>query len=228
MSFVACDLDKTKLPTERDVMQYLMFVRDEKNRSARQNVGFRDVITSVSGVIAELWNQAGIPIISSGAVFGKLASVEERHRSVVKTPSKYVAKDWDRLFKICLCHCNIEHEDGLRCQCTPHNKIPNNAIHYYIDQCGPRLLTFDSFGDAEGDAAVGGAMADVLMDDAFSASSSGIGQPSSTGYCPSEGEIEDFTRSQREQNPPSDDEGEEQRLNVTKAALTSFCMALDR
>lgn len=211
--FVACDLDKTKLPTERDVMQYLMFLR-----SAERKVSYSGVFKPALKAIAELWNQAGIPIVVSGSLYKKLASTVERHRSVAKTPSKYVAKDRNELFMICRCECGIELK--CRCYCNPDKQIPIDERDFYIDQCGPRLLTIDSYRDAQGD----GENADVVMDDI---SASGIVQSStSAGYFPTEGEFKDFERSQREINPPSDDEDEEQRLNITSATLT--CLALDR
>lgn len=144
MDFVACDLDKMKLPTNRDVIQYLLFLRNEKMRQGfKGNVGFDDLIPRVVKEIRELWKQTNIPISTYSPNRQKMLKLVQTYRELVRTPTEFDTDEWGKLFMICQCLCGTEI--NLPCMCIASLKIPHDAYEFYIDQCGPRLLTLELF-----------------------------------------------------------------------------------
>lgn len=73
MAFVARNLDKSKLPTNRDVMEYLLFLRNESIRQgATRTTGFDDFETQAIGEIEALWQRARIPTIMKASIRSKI------------------------------------------------------------------------------------------------------------------------------------------------------------
>lgn len=64
MRFEKCDLDTTKLPTRRHVIEYVLFVKHTGTSSVGKNQKLENYANHVAGAITELWQRTRIPIIS--------------------------------------------------------------------------------------------------------------------------------------------------------------------
>lgn len=160
MIFNECDLDKSKLPIRRDVMQYLLFLRNEKLRHhASQTISFKFFFSQVSGEIWALWEWAAIPVISVGAERWKIEHLVNQYRSLRKSPWLYNQEHWNKLHMIGKCRCGIESK--CKCKCIPKYRIPNNANEFFIDQCKERLLTLDTCFRVVADAEIDDAASDA-------------------------------------------------------------------
>lgn len=127
MAFVARNLDKSKLPTNRDVMEYLLFLRNESIRQgATRTTGFDDFETQAIGEIEALWQRARIPTIMKASIRSKIRRlIVEKYRGITKNPSHYIEDDWNNLLMISQCRCGIELNS--RCKCIAVFRIPNEA-----------------------------------------------------------------------------------------------------
>lgn len=228
------NLDKTKLPTERDVMEHLLFLRKEKIRSGVSgNVGFSDMFVQVIQEIGALWQRAAIPVTSTRSIRRKLDAIVQRYRDFLKTPAIYVENEWDILFMICQCRCGIELH--LECKCTPESRIPNNAKEFFVDQCEGRLLTLDlCFGmvvAAEIEEAAGIEEVAEIEEDFSDVEMTGTESPSqqpssSAGYQPAQDELEEFMEYSGQFSPLTD--VNPHMLKVSDIELSNVSSALDR
>lgn len=145
MVFDERNLDKSKLPTKRDVMQYLLFLRNETLRQgATRTSSYDEFCAPVAVEIEALWQRSKIPTVLNTSIQNKIKfRIVKIYRDIMKNPSHYVEDDWNKLFMISQCRCGIE--SNLRCQCTASFRIPKEAKRFSIDQCNERLLTLDEW-----------------------------------------------------------------------------------
>lgn len=219
MVFDACELDESKLPTKRDVVQHLLFLRKEQMQSgAPQNTSFSDFFAQTVLKIRALWQRTKIPLITNQSISTKMKKIEKMRSSIRSNPSHYNEGAWNQLFMICQCRCGIEQH--FKCKCRATFKIPTNAIEFYIDQCKGRLLTLDSyFGIVLVADDAGGDIEMVVSE------FGGAGPSSSAGYQPSAEEMEEFNEFKRKLSPPRPNP---HQLKVSEIRLPNFSQALDR
>lgn len=128
-------MKKNKLPTNRDVMQYLMFLRHEGTTRVPKHCRYLDYSSYVVREICELWQRTNIPIVGKTAIGRYIAKLLKRRFD----NRKYDEEEWNELFRISRCKCGIEL--NIKCSCPAALKIPQNFEEFFIDQCGPRLLS---------------------------------------------------------------------------------------
>lgn len=217
MFFEKSDLDNTKLPTKRDIIQYYLFLKHEGESTSRisKNKKLSFYTFFVGKKLFELWHRAKIPTIVLTALRNKLGKLLQRYNDIIKNPSKYHAEEWDRLFQIAKCTCGIEF--NMNCICVAQIQIPANIKDFFVDQCGPRLLSLDELGDDE--------PVQNLFEDVSIQSTSGLGQPSTStaGYVPFSSDEEEYEACQRELSPTIDSP-----LKVSDISLRHFSSALNR
>lgn len=228
MPFVEVVLDETKLPTRLDVIQYLLYLRRQKDNEGT-NFNYTDFITAVQNKITDLWKRVRIPIIARGAVYNKIKRTLEAYKEVNKTPDNFVENEWNKLFSIAKCKCDY----NVDWNCNDNDKIPSEMITFYKDQCGPRLLTLeDAFASilSGGDDNQSSDNSIEMMEESEVFPLPGT---SSAGYVPSVSSIEEFETSQEFQARllGESQENEEfviMRSLVTRAELSTFSAVLDR
>lgn len=130
-------------------------------------------------------------------------------RNSKETSQKKNQVKWNTLFRISKCKCKIEV--NRRCSCPNYEQIPQNIKEFFLDQCGPRVLSLC-------DIHKGGISVD------FVETESTINAPSlyTAEYAPSLREEEVFR-----------DEGSniskfDSQLKISDLSLQNFSLALDR
>lgn len=108
MNFEACDIDKSKLPTNHQVIQYFLYLKKTGTSSIKENKNLSCYLQVVIKVITELWKNAKIPIVGKTAIRKLLISLLEKRSTSIKKPSMYVECEWNKLFRISQCKCGIE------------------------------------------------------------------------------------------------------------------------
>lgn len=141
MSFTISELNNTKLPTKGDVINFFLHLRHNAGRIRKLGAFKQEVLR---GIII-LWQRAGIPVMSVSGVRKSLDKLLNDYYKMVKYKFEYNVNEWNRLFLISRCKCGIER--NIACNCTASDKIPDHAKEFFIDQCGPRLLTIDYVAD---------------------------------------------------------------------------------
>lgn len=134
MDFSPVQLNKTKLPTNCDIMQHLLFLRQQCNN---QSYGLSKFYKATITELCELWKFVQIPVKSFPAIWKKVEYLTRRYRDVKKNPRHYNINDWNVLFNISLCECPLKIR--APCRCTGKSKIPRFAWKFYVDQAGPRI-----------------------------------------------------------------------------------------
>lgn len=137
MVFNSKDLDRTKLPLRRNVMEYFLFLRQKAiARGASLQTSYLQFKPEVAREIRGLWRVKNIPLTSNDMVLKKLKEILDGYKKVAKNPHTINMVFWDELLIISHCKCGIEL--GNNCTCENEKKIPSHANFFYIDQCGPR------------------------------------------------------------------------------------------
>lgn len=211
--FEKCDLNKNKLPTKRDVLQYLMFLQHFGCPNKSMYLKLTDYIEEVIKEISDLWQRVNIPLLSRTSIRKRINELVFTYNEILKTPNKYRESEWNELFLISRCKCKIESNE--QCNCAAVHKIPQNAKEFYIDQIGPRLLSLENEPEQ---------VDDVNMENQSDITSVQVKpSPQTTGYSPNTSEEEEFESSRRELSPSV-----ESQLKVSNIRLRNYCAALDR
>lgn len=137
MSFTISDLNTTKLPMKCDVINYFLYLHHNSDSNRKFGAFKQEVFRR----IRLLWERAEIPILSVTTVRKHLDKLLNDYYKIVKNASKYDVSEWNSLFLISRCKCGIER--SIPCNCPACDKIPDSAKDFFIDQCGPRLLSLD-------------------------------------------------------------------------------------
>lgn len=140
MRFEKCDLDTTKLPTRRHVIEYLLFVKHTGTSSVRKNQKLQNHANYVAGAIIELWQRTRIPIISRQNVRKSIVTFAKIYKDMLHHPEQYHEINWNELFMISRCKCFLTFTRNT-CNCFSERAIPESEKPFFFDQCGPRLLS---------------------------------------------------------------------------------------
>lgn len=213
MPFEACDIEKNKLPTNQQVMEYFLYIKKNGASNIKKNQTLVNYIHVITNMVCELWKYTNIPIVCKSTIRRHLKNLLMTYKDIVKNPSKYDSNEmyWNKLFEISKCKCGIENNSD--CLCSENEKIPPNMVAFFIDQSGPRLLTFD-------DIQVDNMEIDMIDQ---GSSIAGVNQsPFTVSYAPGSGEE---TESDDENNDVSPNE---EQLKVSNISLNNYAVALDR
>lgn len=214
--------------------------QDSQNKIAdkKNKVPYKKYFSRVLNVIRGMWLSAGIPLATYQSNRGRLTSVSAYYQRILKSPIyTFIPAKWNELFIICMCKCGVDK--GSKCECVRLLKIPKHVKTFFIDQCGPRLLTLQSINvnvPEQSEAAD-----DVVMDEPQNVE---LGRPrhrntmisvatetsaaTTVDFVPTLSDESDYNRSQHEQNMDSSDEEMPLPLNVRQIKLTEFCYAFER
>lgn len=88
MHFEKCDLDRTKLPTQRNVIEYLMFLRHKGTSNIGKNQSLNVYANYVSQAIIDLWQRTKIPILSQSRIRKIIVGFLKKIQKFYDTPSK--------------------------------------------------------------------------------------------------------------------------------------------
>lgn len=218
MFFEKCDMNKTKLPTKRDVLQYLLFLKHYGTSKHHKNRHLNIYSEEVIKELCSLWHRAKIPTKSRTGIRKCIGRLVKYYYEVRKHPERYKENEWTGIFLISQCKCGIESKK--RGKCAAGNKIPQSAKDFFIDQCGPRLLSFKDEPEHSGDVEMVDGFINVLEDNVSIVTKT---SPISAGYAPNTSEEEEFATSRREISPTV-----ESQLKVSDIRLRNFRSALDR
>lgn len=154
MNFDAKDLDRSKLPTRRNVMEYFLFLRQKEiERGATVHTSYSQFRPKVAREIRGLWRVKDIPLTSNAMVLKSLKEILDGYSKVIKNPNTINLLFWDALLIISHCKCGIEMSEN--CTCEEEKKIPSHAKEFYIDQCGLRMRSLvDDVSDVDSDSSV--------------------------------------------------------------------------
>lgn len=206
MPFQMYDLDKTKLPTKKDVVQYALFLQQG---SVTKRSAFTE---NVYEEVSKLWHLANIPIMSRTSIRRMINDLLRTTSLQTKNSRLFRANEWDDLFRISRCKCSIENGDP--CVCANEHKISENSKAFFIDQCGDRLCSLPDEGD---DYAVASTSTPLTT--------TATAGRSATEYTPDSDEEYEFESSQLED---ADTPMEDVQLEISDIRLRNFCSALDR
>lgn len=221
MFFELCDLNKTKLPTEREVLQYLLFLKHYGTPTVAKNKKLIMYSEHLLKELCDLWHRANIPIKSNTTIRKYIGKLVKKHYVILRHPAAYKENDWNKLFTISQCNCGIE--SNMLCKCAAVQKIPENAVEFFIDQCGPRLLSFEDEPEQADVVEMADEAEDILEDQSEFVSTITKPSPISAGYEPDTADEEEFATSRRDVSPPV-----ESQLKVSDIRLRNFSSALDR
>lgn len=198
--FSANNLNHSFLPTNRNVIEYMLFLRKDDNIKIKLNNYLHEVIKTLS----EQWESLKIPIVCKTTIRRRLVVLIDDYSNLVKHTDAVSKVNWSGLFNIAGCRCDIASLKN--CPCPASKKIPSFVIDFYIDQCGQRKLTCEN----------------VFISDEMDDISQTI--PLSTinhsEYVPLFSDHEDI--------PEDSCEEEDIHLKVSEINLNNFSMALDR
>lgn len=208
MHFESQDIDKEKLQTNREIIQYFLYLKTYGNKK----VNLRRYVQVVMKVICEVWQNANIPILGTTTIRKMLVRLLNSYSSLLKKPRKYNNESyWNKLFRISQCKCSIEM--GSECICPENKKIPKNLIRFFIDQCGPRHLNLNNINLDNIDNIDN-------MADQTTFISTLERSPKTVSYAPDEDELNEYEY----ENISQDDE----QLQVSDITLKNYALALDR
>lgn len=213
MGFERNDLNETKLPTNRDVIQYLMFLKHEGTASVAANHKLTDYVGIAASKIFDLWHRSNIPTVSILSIRRNITGLVNKYFEFTKHARSLTGEKWPDLFRISQCKCRIELEE---CKCLEAAKIPLNTRLFFIDQCGPRLMLIAN-------SPVQTVVRDVEMTD-YSESSSSVPQFMSD-YIPTISEQNEFDENCEAEELST---SIETHLKVSDIELRNFVSALDR
>jgi hypothetical protein len=136
---------QTQLPTLKDVYLHSLAVKDELKSNGTSQTAQSVVAAQVASDVEAVWVRASVPIISHKAVREKvIRCVLNKARQLSKFSSTrrcaeaIHAKDFDVLFDIATCRCDLVH--GEKCYCSKSRKIPSLEIPFLLDQRGSRRM----------------------------------------------------------------------------------------
>lgn len=131
MNFNKCDLDRSKLPTKRNVMEYLMFLRHKGTPNVPKNERYTSYANYASEPIIELWKHTKISIIGQAAVRKAIVNLANTYYEIGKHTYLYVQEDWNKLFMISRCKC-YENSTTNTCACSTTNAIPDSERDFFL------------------------------------------------------------------------------------------------
>lgn len=131
MHFEKCDLDRTKLPTQRNVIEYLMFLRHKGTSNIGKNQSLNVYANYVSQAIIEVWQRTKIPILSQSRIRKIIVGFLKKYKNFTTHPQRYNIEDWNKLFVISLFKCFINSTRNT-CTCPSMNAIPDNEKDFFF------------------------------------------------------------------------------------------------
>lgn len=204
MPFEIHDLDRTKLPTKRNVVEYVVFLQQGTNKKRSE------FVENVHEELSKLWHFAKIPIKRT-LIRGIINDLLSKSLNQTKSSRLFRANEWDVLFRISRCKCSIENNSP--CLCAVEHKIPDNVEAFFIDQCGARLCSLSDVG------------LDVRASTSTAVTGPTATATSATEYTPGSDDEFEFESSQLEDaNTPMEDV----QLKVSDIRLRYYSSALDR
>lgn len=143
MNFFASDLNQLQLPRCCDIINYLIHLRDNGIPFVPRKYKFSNYFTFVIENVRNLWKKLKIPLLAKSSIRRLLSKLVEDYKKLCKNNSEIFTHDWNKLFKISQCKCEIEN--NIFCSCPQINQIPVFLKEFYIDQCGPRNFLISDF-----------------------------------------------------------------------------------
>lgn len=140
MYFIPRELQDTVLPTESDVIQHLLFL---KNQSKRCDIGFQKFYELASNDVLKIWKKTNLSIVSRALIRKKVTELVGCYRDVIKNPSHYNENEWNKLFRVCKCKCKCALKKSKSCQCPEGEQISSELLHFLLDQNEHRLLSIN-------------------------------------------------------------------------------------
>ena len=152
------DLVNNVLPTNRDVLRGLYFLREE-GATAEKNVLKRviDVNKTLAEKITNCWVKASIPqIYTNNGIIKKVGKLYDTYRDVIRertsTSIKFkFIRELDVIFDICTCKCPVTNQDlrnKMLCSCAEESRLLRAEVPFLTDQRGPRIMKISPSVDA--------------------------------------------------------------------------------
>lgn len=151
-SIIVQDLCMEFLPSNKDVISYMLFLKQTTN-SYHKPVSFftPDAVRKVR----EIWQQLPIPSKSYSGVRCKVQDVLKKYQKMVKDTRRPVDDSFlNRLFNVaacqCLCDLNNSMDDSeiqalwIVCRCSATAEIPHHLRNFFIDQIQSKTITISS------------------------------------------------------------------------------------
>ena len=146
------------LPTNLDVIGHYFYLRKKLTVTSSQFLKkipcFADVRDNLVDDVIEIWNRAGLPILSRQRIEAKLKNLisqfEAARKRAKRRKTDEVSEDWlKKLFDICKCKCSIEdcpkvRNKKLLCNCEYQDRISEMDICFIIDQRSERKMVISS------------------------------------------------------------------------------------
>jgi len=135
---------QTCLPTNKDVYLHYVFIRNELIASGNANPSKMAVAEKVASDIEAVWKTASVPTVAHKSVSNKVQSCVSKAQLVAKTSSSKRSKtdnqvkEFDKVFDICTCRCNLLEEK--MCTCPKERKVPQLEVAFLLDQRGARRM----------------------------------------------------------------------------------------
>lgn len=124
MYFKASELPKEKLPTNRDVIQYFLYLKSIGTTTVKKNGSLPRYIQTVIKVVCDLWKTTGIPILSKTSIRKMLVRILELHYEILKKPILYSDNEWNVLFRVSKCKCNVKKKQWPNVVAPKLSKFP--------------------------------------------------------------------------------------------------------
>lgn len=215
MFFEKRDINQSKLPTKRDIIGYLLFLKHNGASNVPKIRKLYDYIPIIIKSLCQIWERAGIPIIKRTTLRRYIKCLVDKHYNILKHPNKYEEAEWNELFRISQCKCGIEL--NMNCSCSYLTRIPPEAKNFFIDQCGARSLSLDD-GLEQTEMATGNQAENPSEYRYDIVSDMPATSLYSAGYIPNSSEDEDEEIL----------DAAEEKLKVSDISLQNYSQALDR
>lgn len=88
MNFEARDIDKSKLPTNRNIIEYFLYLKKTGTATIDKNKKLSSYLQAVFNVITELWKCRNIPLCGKTTTTKLLQNVLNDRREIVKIRHK--------------------------------------------------------------------------------------------------------------------------------------------
>lgn len=142
MPFKPRVLSEEMLPTEGDVLRYVIYLRNEHHTRTNKNELLKSFAEAATDTIINIWKHTNVPLISHKGIRNKVANSIEKYKYFTKNNKTYDYIKYmfslESLFDVAICKCDIINS---HCKCKQiEHRIPIHAKAFMIDQRTERKM----------------------------------------------------------------------------------------
>lgn len=100
MKFEARDIDKSRLPTNLDVIEYLLYIKKTGTPDVKKNKMLKLYLQAGIKVITELWKTTKIPIVANTTLRKYMLNLVNKRDEIIKKTHNILKGNGIRYFEL--------------------------------------------------------------------------------------------------------------------------------